>query len=918
MNSTSDYTGLKTIDGKNIYSHDYLQQLRETEDFGKKSKFFVAQQGAQENGLSGVADITVFGGNRGGGKANPYCTPVATPSGFRRMGDLEVGDLICTPYNGVQKVSEIFEQGENTVYVFHFDDGTTLSCMDNHRFWARTSPTEDFHEMTARDIMNLYKIDIPYPLSLRKAGSPLVEIPLCGEVELNEKITPIDLPLHPFLLGWTCAQGTWNFSTAGLNVGNNRFMAKKFKFMGYKIRKNMDTGYYFLKGLDDDKRRKFTCCRQEELACIPAEYKYASIQSRWEYIHGLMMRNGRSKDLHPFVAMPNKRLIEDIAEVVRSLGIWARVTQIEDEPTKIGWWKVTMVAPDNKELMTHPCYQKAALINAEKPKSPNCRNILTKKIQYITKSSKKQNCRCITVTGRDHLYMTDAYTVNHNTITMLMEPIYDIQNKHFNGIIFRKNKDDFENIINESKRWFTGLGRYNKSKDDMTWNFNTGAKLGLTIYDMPMSDFDIKFRGQQFAYIGVDELPQMPFEMFKFLMTANRNTIGVHSRMLGTCNPDPMSWLRKFIDWWIGKEDTIYSDGLMHPERKGFAIPERDGKIRYCYMPDDSVDNIIWGDTPEEVYEQCKEMIDDAWDPEWEQYGYTKTSFFVKSVTFIKASLKDNKALLKNDPAYIANLLNQPPEVRAREFDGNWDIIKMGDDMIQAHHLDKVFQNAQMLGDRIKRASCDVAGDGGDNCVTWLWIGWHVADVYVCRRDPLTTASLIQAKLEEWGVLQENFTYDLNGMGQVLKGAFPRAVPFNNVEAVATRDKNLYDNKKSQCAYKFAERTQQAGWSIEPTLLQRKYKIGKETKTLYAILQTERKCVKQDMSKADKGWCLIHKEQMKNKAVVGHSPDFFEALFEREIFDIKHSQVAVPSWLQKSNNIRSVRKLTPIKRNIIQ
>jgi len=128
---------------------------------------------------------------------------------------------------------------------------------------------------------------------------------------------------------------------------------------------------------------------------------------------------------------------------------------------------------------------------------------------------------------------------------------------------------------------------------------------------------------------------------------------------------------------------------------------------------------------------------------------------------------------------------------------------------------------------------------------------------------------------------------------------------------VSVKDKHLYDNKKSQCAYKFAERTQQAGWSIEPTLLQRKYKIGKETKTLYAILQLERKCVKQDMSKADKGWCLIHKEQMKNKAVVGHSPDFFEALFMREIFDIKHTQATVPNWLQKGNRVRTVRKLSP-------
>ena len=65
------------------------------------------------------------------------------------------------------------------------------------------------------------------------------------------------------------------------------------------------------------------------------------------------------------------------------------------------------------------------------------------------------------------------------------------------------------------------------------------------------------------------------------------------------------------------------------------------------------------------------------------------------------------------------------------------------------------------------------------------------------------------------------------------------------------------------------------------------------------------------MSKEDKGWCLIHKEQMKNKAVVGHSPDFFEALFMREIFDIKHTQVVIPKWIKKGNRIRSVRKLSP-------
>ena len=910
MSEQNYNSGLKTLDGKQIHTQDYAAMLRETEGEKKDSKFFVAQKGAQEFGLSSVADIIVFGGNRGGGKANTYSTPVATPSGFREMGELEVGDLICTPYDGVQKISGIFEQGENTVYVFHFDDGTSVTCMDSHRFWARTSMAEDFHEMTAREIMDRYVLDKPYPLSMRNAYTDYVEVPLCGEVELNEKKTEIDLPIHPYILGYICGTGYWQFERNCIKLSDDFYQVRPMYKYGNNIRKRRD-GFFYLTGLSKENRHRITKARVTEPASVPYEYKTASIRSRWEFMRGVMFQKGRSSKKHPVLSLPNKKLIEDVAEIARSLGIWARVIKEEDEPGKIGYWKVNFVAPDDKRLFGKVMYQKRAHVNADTPKKPNEKNVLTKKILYITKCKAKKKCRCITVTGRDHLYMTDGYTINHNTVTMLMEPMYDLRNKHFNGIIFRKNKDDFENIINESKRWFGALGKYNKSKDDMTWNFKTGAKLGLTIYDMPMADFDTKYRGQQFAYIGIDELPQMPFEMFKFLMTANRNTVGVHSRILGTCNPDPLSWLRKFIDWWIGKEDTIYSDGQKHPERKGFAIPERDGAIRYCFMPDDSVDNIIWGDTPEEVYEQCREVIDDAWDPEWEQYGYTKTSFFVKSVTFIKASLKDNKALLKNDPGYVASLLNQPPEIRAREFDGNWDIIKTGNDMIQSYHLDKVFQNAHMTGDGVRRATCDVAGTGGDNCVTWLWVGWHVADVYVCRRDPYSTAKALRAKLQEWGVIEENLAYDVNGMGQVLKGAFPRAVPFNNQEAVALRDKHLYDNKKSQCAYKFAERTQQCGWSIESTLLKRKYTIGKEVRTLYDILQLERKCVKQDMTKEDRGWCLIHKEQMKHKSVVGHSPDFFEALFMREIFDIKHTQAVVPKWLDKKRKIKTIRKLTP-------
>lgn len=892
-------SGLLTKDGKPIYDYGYIEQLRDIENRLKESKNFIFQKAAQENGLHSSVDIMVFGGNRGGGKANPYSTPVATPSGFRKMGELEVGDYICTPYNGIQKVSEIYEQGENTVYIFHFDDGTDVTCMDNHRFWARTTPYEDFHEMTARDIMNLYKIDAPFPLSLRECGTDFVEFPLCEEVELTEKRTPVELPLHPSVLGFISSSGFWEFSDKGIKVNAKGREARFVYNYGYKIFQEKNKEYTYIKGLSDEKRRKITTVRAKQPARIPAEYMTASIQARWDYLRGIMFKNARSMKKHPYLDLPNKKLIEDIAQMARSLGIWARVSRVEDTLDKIGYWRVSFKAQDDRKLLIN-CYKARAHQNAPEiphgtPANHESRQqMLTKKLQYITKSKTKQKCRCITVTGQDHLYLTDGYTINHNTITMLMEPIYDIGNKHFNGIIFRKNKDDFENIINESKRWFSNLGRYNKSKDDMTWYFKSGAKLGLTIYDMPMSEFDIKYRGQQFAYIGIDELPQMPFEMFKFLMTSNRNTVGVRSRILGTCNPDPLSWLRKFVDWWIGSD--------------GFVIPERDGAVRYCYMPDDSVDNILWGDTPEEVYNQCKDIIDSAWNPELEQYGYDKVSFSVKSVTFIKAGLYDNKALLKSDPTYIANLLNQPAEIRAREFDGNWNVIRTSNDLIQPDHLERCFQNGMMLGDGVRRAACDIAGEGGDNCILILKIGNHIADFAVFRRAPMTTFRLIKAKLKEWGVLEQNFVYDVQGMGQIFTGeeAFPNAVKFNNQEAVDSEYKYLYDNIKSQCAYMFAQHTQQAEWSIEPSLLNRTLMKKKTQMTLRNLLMLERKAIRQDMSKQDKGWCLIHKEQMKNASVVGSSPDAIETLIMFEIFNIKDSGDAeIPSFLE--SHVRSVR-----------
>lgn len=469
------------------------------------------------------------------------------------------------------------------------------------------------------------------------------------------------------------------------------------------------------------------------------------------------------------------------------------------------------------------------------------------------------------------------------TFSLLMEALKDIKNSHFSAVILRAEKGDFKGIIEKSSRLYSQFGTYNKSQNDMTWNFDKGGKLYLTYFSDAMEDFKTRFQGQEYAYIGIDEITHIPYEKFKYLMTDNRNSFGITNRFYGTCNPDPDSWVRKFIDWWIDKD--------------GLPIPERDGVIRYCFMDGDTPEGIYWGDTPEEVYEQCKGIIDPLWKDEFSKLGFNKITMFVKSVTFIKGKLEENVELLSSDPTYLANLAQQDEEQRARDLEGNWNYKTTGDDMIKMDDMERFFANAHQQGGK-RYATCDVAFDGGDSLVMWLWNGWHIEDIFVCRLDSKGSVNAVESKLKEWGVLEENFCYDLNGVGQTFKGYFRRAVPFNNRESVDEKLKNVYDTIKSQSAYLFAKKLINGEVSINQRLLDLKFSgKGFEKTPLRSILMKERKCIRGDESVSDKGFCIIKKADMKK--LVGHSPDYFESLFMRMIFEIKQTQHRRPKGMLK-------------------
>ena len=470
-----------------------------------------------------------------------------------------------------------------------------------------------------------------------------------------------------------------------------------------------------------------------------------------------------------------------------------------------------------------------------------------------------------------------------------MEVLKDIKNPDFHATILRNEKDDLQSLVTDSYKLFSQFGTYNKSQNDMTWNFANGGWLKFSYYAGAYQDFKTRFQGRQFAYVCIDEGTQCPYKKFKYLLTNNRNASHIRNRFWITCNPDPESWVRKFIDWWIDDE--------------GYIIPERDGVIRYCFMDGDTPDSIYWGNTREEVYEQCRDIIDKLWKDSYAELGYSKLDMFIKSVTFIRADVSENIKLISTDASYIANLAQQDEEQRMRDLEANWNYKAAGDDMIKREDLEEIFDNAQQTGDGVRRASADIAFTGGDNFVMWLWIGHHCADLVVMRLDSQTLVYTVMAKLREWGVEERNFTYDMQGIGQYFKGFFKDAVPFNNQAApiAATKQeekgiKYLYKDLKSQCAFLFYKAVKDKGFSIDSDLLERKYSgKGFDKVPLRQILQKERKMIRRDENSYDKSFKLMPKDMAKK--IIGHSPDFFESWFYIMIFSL---------YKKKNNKIKGL------------
>lgn len=865
--------------------------LREDLSKHRDPHFIVAQKGGQENALMSNADIMAMGGNRGGGKCLLYTTRVLTPFGYKPIGELKSGDIISGRDGKPQRVLYLKHSGVLPCYNVKFIDGSEIITSADHAWNAKRTcyipKRRHTRGMGMEHAWEVMTTEMIYDFVQRRARGDIkhgnIVIPVCEPVVFTTKSEYNTPSVDPYVVGALIGDGCLSESLIAKGsvslTSADREIVEEFEKCGIdmsrmSIDKRSKASEFIIRdrnvlmGIESLGLRGHLA----DSKFIPDCYKFGTIEERFAIVQGLMDTDGYIDGRgHCEFCTVSKQLAEDMKFIISSLGGLATLS------TKKGSYK-----KDGERIVCKTVFHLYI-------KMPDATKIfrLPRKVERMRKFNGgvseftrrivsvepigDRDCCCIRVSNPDSLFLVEDFIVTHNTYFLLSDNAFNAEfAQHARMLILRAQLDDLSDIIDTSYDVYNEMGDY--KKQDNRWDFNNGSWLAFNYHSGGYEEFMGRFRGRQYGTIDIDEGTLISFEKFKFLITCLRNAYGYKNKMRITCNPDPDSWMATMFDWWF--------------DDNGDPIPARDGKIRYAFFDGDTPQTIVWGNTKKEVYEKCRDLIDSMWTKDMAKFGKPE-DIFIKSVTFIRAELTDNIALLQTDPTYISNIAGQSEQARARDFLGNWKFKARGDDMISGEDILRMYDNVEKRDDHVRYASCDAAFDGGDNLVMYLWEGWHIQDIAVSRKDSLHTIEFVKAKLRDWRVMERNFTYDLNGVGQTFKGFFPDAIPFNNRESVSEEYLNIYDNIKSQAAYMFAQKVRNREISINNFILHQKFSgSGFSNVELKDIIMKERRAIRANEASADRGFSLIKKADMKK--IIGHSPDFIEGMLMRLIFEIRH------------------------------
>ena len=287
------------------------------------------------------------------GRAQPVDTNVLTPSGWRPIGEIAVGDEVIGSDGKPTEVLGVYPQGVKDVYQVTARDGGTTRATDEH-LW--TVITEDGEQVLQTDEMSAaLEADVP----------PVYVLPmLTGPVELTAR----DVPMDPYATGLSIRDGS---RTSGRSSGS-------------------PSG---------------SVATLAEVATVPDAYLYNSVEVRTAVLQGLLDSDGdviaADGARHVRYTTASAKLRDDVLFLVRSLGGVAEVRERDN------LYAVDLRLPP--EIAAFRLARKADRYRK------GARGTFRRVIEHVEPDGQAEAV-CIKVAAEDSLYVTEDMLLTHNTL----------------------------------------------------------------------------------------------------------------------------------------------------------------------------------------------------------------------------------------------------------------------------------------------------------------------------------------------------------------------------------------------------------------------------------------------------------------------------------------------------------------------
>lgn len=343
----------------------------------------------------------------GGGKGHSPDMIIPTPDGFRRWGDLRVGDKLFGCDGKPQHIKRIFPRGLQPFYRIKFASGAEVECDSDHIWQMSNGKKFTTHELWLKPIKNGRKY--------------LYDVPYCE---------PLDYPEQKFMIspytmgvligdGYLCGKSVC-FSNPIMDIEIKNRVESELPDKFYLSIHNWGCPQYTICKPRGDYRNAFYneiinmgLSVKSSDKFIPKQYLVGSVRQRMDLLAGLLDTDGscqrRSKHSSTTFSTTSVRLANNVADLVRSLGGWASVkTKTRGEICV------------HIQTTFNPFYlsRKSNKWNGKRTKN------YIREIEYI---GCKQSI-CVSVSNQDQLYITDGYVVTHNTAMLAKVAEFLIQN----------------------------------------------------------------------------------------------------------------------------------------------------------------------------------------------------------------------------------------------------------------------------------------------------------------------------------------------------------------------------------------------------------------------------------------------------------------------------------------------------------